>query len=149
VTRGATHYVLDASVSAKWFTQHEEADRDRALALRALHVSGRCSLVVPEFSLLEVVNAVRYSARAEEADAVKALGLLELLRLEVVSLDWELLRLATAIAWAYRVALYDAAYVALAEQRGFPLLTADEVLAKKMEGHGSVFRLREVDLPAM
>src|SRR5437667_265726 len=95
-------------------------------ALTALHQSGRCALVIPEFSLLEILNAVRFSERAEEADASRALGFLERLRLDIVPLDWELLRKSTAIAWAYQVALYDAVYVALAERLGFPLLTADE-----------------------
>ncbi len=144
----ATHarYVLDASVAAKWFTTHHETDREKAVALRALHQSGRCRLVVPDFSLLEIVNAVRYSERAEAADAARVLALLEGLRLEIVPIDWGLLRKATAIAWAYEVALYDATYVALAEREGFPLLTADEVMVKKMKGHSIVVRLRDVDL---
>lgn len=143
----ATHarYILDASVAAKWFTRHDEADRDKAVALRALHQSGRCRLVVPEFSLLEILNAVRFSPRAEEVDAMSALGFLERLRLEVVPLDWELLRKATAIAWAYQIALYDAAYVALAERQGFPLLTADEVMVKKLRGHSIVVRLVDLE----
>jgi predicted nucleic acid-binding protein len=40
--------------------------------------------------------------------------------------------------------LYDAAYVALAEGVGFPLLTADEGLLKKMKGHSIVLRLRDL-----
>ncbi len=145
----ATHdrYVLDASVAAKWFTRHDESDRRKAVALRALHQSGRCRLVVPEFALLEVINAVRFRDRAEEADAARALGFLESLRLEIAPLDWELLRQATAIAWAYQVALHDAAYVALAERRGYPLLTADEVMTRKMKGHGIVVRLKDVEFP--
>ena len=145
IRAGHAGYILDASVAAKWFTRHDETDRDKAVALRALHQSGRCTLVVPDFSLLEILNAIRFSERAEEADATRALGLLERLRLDVVPLDWELLRKATAIAWAYRIALYDAAYVALAERKGFPLLTADEVMVKKLKGHGSVVRLGDVD----
>ena len=143
----ATHptYVLDASVAAKWFTPHEEPQREKALALRALHLSGRTKLAVPEFALLEILNAVKYSARAEESDATKAVELLEKLRLKVVPLDWGLLRKATAIAFEYRIALYDAAYVALAEQLGFPLLTADEVMTKKMNGHAIVVRLAELE----
>ena len=144
----ATHpkYVLDASVAAKWYTRHDETDRHKAIALRAMHQSGRCTLVVLEFSLLEILNAVRFSERAEEEDATRALGLLERLRLEVVPLDWELLRKATAIAWAFRVSLYDATYVALAEQQGFPLLTADEAMVRKMKGHNIVVRLGDMEL---
>ena len=34
-----------------------------------------------------------------------------------------------AIAWAYKITIYDALYVALAEQVKYPLITADYVLA--------------------
>jgi predicted nucleic acid-binding protein len=138
-------YVVDASVAAKWFTRHEEGDREKALALRELHRSRRCRLVVPEFGLLEVLNAVRFSARAGEADVLAALGVLGDLQLQIEPLNWDLLRKAIAIAWAYRVAVYDAAYVALAERLGFPFLTADEVLLRKMKGHSIVLRLRELE----
>jgi predicted nucleic acid-binding protein len=138
-------FVLDASVVAKWFTRHEEPDRDKAIALRALHQSGRCSLVLPEFALLEVLNAIRYSARAGEEDAIRALGLLEKLRLDIIHFDWDLLRRATAIAWACQVPLYDSAYVALAERLGVPFLTADDTMARKMKGRGAVIRLAEMD----
>lgn len=114
--------------------------------MRSLHQSGRTKLVIPEFALLEILNAVKYSERAEEADAANALGLLEKLRLEVVPLDWDLLRKATAIAWAYRIALYDAAYVAVAERLGFPFLTADDAMTKKMAGHRIVVRLADLEL---
>ena len=72
----ATHarYVLDASVAAKWFTRHDETDRHKAVALRALHQSGRCTLVVPEFSLLEILNAVRFSVRASPINASMRAG---------------------------------------------------------------------------
>jgi len=139
-------YVLDASVAAKWFTRHDEADRHTAVSLRSLHQSGRCTLVVPDFSLLEIVNAVRYSERAEEEDAAQALRLLERLRLDIVRLDWKLIRQATAVAWEYRVAVYDAVYVALAEREGFPLLTADDVMVKKMKGHSLIVPLRDMEL---
>lgn len=141
-------YVLDASVAAKWFTRHEEADRHKAIALRALHFSGRCALVIPEFSLLEILNAVRYSGRADEADAARALALLERLRLEIVTLDWEILRLATAIAWETGVSLYDSSYVALAESLGSPLVTADEAMVRKMPGRASVVRLADLEIPS-
>lgn len=143
----ATHgkYVLDASVAAKWFTRHDENDRAKAVAVRALHQSGRCTLTLPEFALLEVINAVRFSARAGEADAAQALALLKSLRLEIVPLDWELLRKATAIAWAYQVALYDAASVALAERVGYPLLTTDEAMVRKMKEHDLVVRLKDLE----
>ncbi len=140
-------YILDASVAAKWFTRHDEADREKALALRELHRTRRCRLAVPEFGLLEILNAVRFSPRARKVDTSEALAVLRDLQLQIEPLDWDLLRKATAIAWAYGLALYDAAYVALAERLGFPFLTADEALLKKMKGHSIVLRLREMEFP--
>ncbi len=137
-------YVLDASVAAKWFVRQGELDRDRALSIRERHVAGQCRLILPEFGLLEIVNAIRYSPRAKEADGAAALELLRDLNLESHPLSWDLLRKANAIAWAYKIAAYDAVYVALAEAVGFPLLTADNALLKKMKGHSMVLRLRDL-----
>jgi len=137
-------YVLDASVAAKWFVRQGELDRDRALSIRERHVAGQCRLILPEFGLLEIVNAIRYSPRAKEADGAAALELLHDLNLEAHPLSWDLLRKANAIAWGYKIAVYDAVYVALAELLGFPLLTADEALLKKMKGHSIVLRLRDL-----
>ena len=146
MTIGAYHqgYVLDASVAAKWFVKPEEADRELALSIRQRHVAGTCRLNMPEFGLLELANAIRYSPRAREADGAAAFEFLRNLDLEVHRLTWELLRKANAIAWAYRIAVYDAAYVALAEVLGLPLLTADDVLLRRMKGHSIVLRLRDL-----
>ena len=135
---------MDASVAAKWFVRQGEADRELALSIRDRHTSGLCRLVLPEFALLEIGNAIRYSPRAREADGAAALDLLRDLNIEIHALSWDLLRKANAVAWAYNIAMYDAAYVALAELLGFPLLTADEALLKKMKGHSIVLRLREL-----
>lgn len=146
----ATHaqYVLDASVAAKWFTRHVEPDREKALALRELHRTRRCRLTLPEFGLLEILNAVRYSPRARETDTAAALAVLSDLQLQLEPLDLALLRKATAIAWGYGISLYDAAYVGLAERLGFPFITADEALLKKMRGHSIVLHLREMEFPS-
>ncbi len=138
-------YVLDASVAAKWFTRHEEPDREKALALRDRHRRRDCRLVLPDFGLLEVMNALRFSPRAVEADTSAALMVLNDLQLQIEPVNWDLLRKASAIAWAYRTSVYDAVYVALAERLGFPLLTSDEELVKRMRGHSIVVRLRELE----
>ncbi|MBI4526583.1 MAG: type II toxin-antitoxin system VapC family toxin [Deltaproteobacteria bacterium] len=49
------------------------------------------------------------------------------------------------IAWAYKITIYDALYVALAEQVGYPLVTADEVMIKKLKGHSIAVSLRELE----
>ena len=137
-------YVLDASVAAKWFVREGGADQGLALFIRERYMAGRCRLLMPEFGLLEITNALRFSARAKEAEVASALELLHDLHLEIHQLSWDLLRKANAIAWAYKIAIYDATYIALAEIVGFPLLTADEALLKTMKGHSIVLRLRDL-----
>lgn len=137
-------YVVDASVLVKWFLHHQEADRDRALALRDLHIAGRSTIHIPELALLEVLNAIRFSPKGDEDAGETALEVLQNLHLETKAVDDGLLRKANAIAWAYKITVYDALYVALAEQLGYPLVTADEVMLKKLKGHSIVLGLREI-----
>jgi predicted nucleic acid-binding protein len=136
-------YVVDASVLVKWFM--EEEDRDRALSLRELHTSGRSSLFVFELTFLEILNALRYAPRADEEDGAEALHVLENLHLQVRPADFDLLRKANAIAWAYKITIYDALYVALAEQLGYPLITSDEAMVRKLKGHSIVVPLRDCE----
>jgi predicted nucleic acid-binding protein len=146
ITAHHAGYVVDASVLVKWFLYHQEADRDRALALRDLHISGRSTMFIPPLALLEVLNAVRFSPKAKEEDGELALEALRDLHLEVKPPEFDLLRKTNAIAWAYKVTIYDALYVALAEQLGYPLITADEVMVKKLKGHSIVVPLREIEI---
>jgi predicted nucleic acid-binding protein len=139
--------VLDASVAVKWFTRHEEPDREKALNLRRMHQTGQCTLALPESGLLEILNAVRYSGGAQEGDVLEAADLLRRLHLEILSLDWNLLRDSAAVAWASTVTLYDALYVALADRLDCPLITADEVLASKVKGHRLVRSLARFTAP--
>jgi predicted nucleic acid-binding protein len=145
ITAHHAGYVVDASVIVKWFLHQQEADRDRALALRDLHISGRSTIFIPQLAILEVLNAIRFSTKAEEEDGETALETLQDLNLEIKATDVTLLRKANAIAWAYKITIYDALYVGLAEQVGYPLITADEVMVKKLKGHSIVTPLRELE----
>ncbi len=145
ITAHHTSYVVDASVLVKWFLYQQEVDRDRALALRDLHIAGRSTIIIPQLALLEVLNAVRFSPKAKEEDGETALEALHDLNMDARSPDLALLRKANAIAWAYKITIYDALYVALAEQVGYPLITADEVMVNKLKGHSIVASLRELE----
>ena len=103
-------YVVDASVIVKWFLYHQEADRDRALALRDLHITGRSKIHIPRLALLEVLNAIRFSSKADEEAGETALEALQDLHLEIRSADVDVLRKGNAIAWAYKITIYDALY---------------------------------------
>jgi predicted nucleic acid-binding protein len=137
-------YVLDASVGVKWFAAHAEPEHDRALALRARRAAGLVRLSVPMSFPLEVANTLRFSHRFPEADVIAAVRALDDLALDIQPIGVDLLRKTIAIAFAYQLTIYDAVYIALAEAVGFPLLTADEALLKKMKGHSIVLRLRDL-----
>jgi predicted nucleic acid-binding protein len=138
-------YVVDASVLVKWFLYQQEADRDRALALRELHISGRSTLFTTQVAFVEILNAVRLAPKAKEEDGELALEALQDLHLETKPAESDLLRKANAIAWAYKITIYDALYIALAEQVGYPLITADEDMITKLTGHSIVVPLRELE----
>jgi predicted nucleic acid-binding protein len=145
ITAHHSGYVVDASVLVKWFLYQQEADRHRALALRELHVSGQSTIFVPQLALLEVMNAVRFSPKAKEEDGEMALEALQDLHLETKLVDFDLMRKANAIAWAYKITIYDALYVALAERAGYPLITADEAMISKLTGHSIIVPLKELE----
>jgi len=136
-------YVVDASVLVKWFM--EEENRDHALGLRELHTSGRSTLFVSELTFLEILNAIRYGPRAKEEDGAEAVYVLENLHLQVKPVGFNLLRKANAIAWAYKITIYNALYVALAEQLRYPLITSDEAMVRKLKGHSIVVPLRDCE----
>ena len=98
--------------------------------------------------MLEVLNAIRFNSRADEEDGETAIETLQDLQLEINAGDINVLRKTNAIAWAYKITIYDALYVALAEQIGYPLITADEAMVKKLKGHSIVVPLRELDIKA-
>ena len=91
-----------------------------------------------------MLNAIRFSPRGDEEAGETALEALHDLHLEIRPGEVVVLRKANAIAWAYKITIYDALCVALAEQVGYPLITADEMMIKKLKGHGIVVPLREL-----
>ena len=137
-------YVVDASVAVKWFSRERESDREAAFALRRRHVEGQTRLIVPELFLLEVPNAIKFAKRASDDELAHVITTLHDLDLQIERHSWDVLRKTNAIAWAYNLTWYDGLYVALAEVLGYPLITADETLMRKMRGHSILVRLKDL-----
>lgn len=113
--------VLDASVVLKWFVASEEPGRAEARALRAEYEAGRLVVVVPSLLFLELVNVAARRWGWDERALLNLASGLEDLRFEVAEPG-----LAAVAAWSARgLTAYDAAYVALAEERGLELVTDD------------------------
>ena len=139
-------YVVDASVAVKWFVREREVERAAAFALRRRHIEGKSRMIVPELFLLEVPNAIKAGRKAREGELASVLDTLHDMDLQVERHSWDVLRKANAIAWAYNLTWYDGIYVALAEVLGYPLVTADEALMRRMRGHSIVLRLKDLAL---
>lgn len=121
-----TEAVLDASVVLKWFTQTPEHGHPEAQALRGDYQAGRLAVVVPSLFFLELLNVAGRRWGWDEVALGELASALDNLLFEVAEPE-----LARVAAWVARgLTAYDAAYVALAEERAVPLVTGDETVVK-------------------
>lgn len=120
--------VLDSSVIVKWFLSGEP-EGERALAIRERVVRGSIDALAPTHGRLEVCDALRKAARQgrfridDLAAAARAV-----VAFDIWVDDGPLLERGAELATELEVSVYDAVFLALAEQRGAPLLTADAQL---------------------
>jgi predicted nucleic acid-binding protein len=118
--------VVDASVAVKWLVD----EIDSELADEVARVG---TLIAPDFIVLEIANALGKRCRARVLSVADA----ERLRLAAESYFDELARSADVLGRALDLAvtldhpLYDCLYLALAEARSLPLVTADETFVRK------------------
>ena len=119
-----TDYVVDASAAIHRLLR-------TSLGLQAERfMRGANFLCAPEIFDAEVMAVIRRGVLSRELDAAQDRALLiELQALPIERVSHESLLLP---AWEHyqNVSAYDSLYVALARQRGFTLLTADEQLSR-------------------
>jgi predicted nucleic acid-binding protein len=124
--------VVDASVAIKWFVL--EAGADRALDL----IAPGLELVAPDLLLLEVIallsRRVREGLLDERHARTDVADLPKFFAQFVPSID--LSARAFDISLAVGHPLYDCVYLALAAERGVPVVTADVKLVQRLAGTG-------------
>jgi predicted nucleic acid-binding protein len=135
-----TGFVVDTSVAIKWVIPEENTPR--ALALL------RYSLCAPDLLVAECANVFWKMARRSQLSAEEAqrgVVLLQGANLDLVPMR---LLLPRAVAWACRLdhAAYDCFFIALAQARDEPLVTADRVLRDRVAGRGVAGKSVEVVL---
>ena len=128
--------VLDASVAVKWALTDEDHVQESTNVLDKF-TNGEINLVAPVQIRYEVPNAVTVAARRQPprinvADARLAIEYFLSLGIQTVDSD-DLIRLAFDLSQQYDCALYDGLYLALSQQLGIPLITADNALYQKIE----------------
>ncbi len=125
-----TEAVLDASVVIKWFRSQGERHVNSARALRASYEAGELAVFTPQLLRLEIINVAGRRWRWDEPALVDLAAALDGLGFEPAEPD--LVRVAR---WtAHGLTAYDAAYVAVAEALGTPLVTDDDLIVEVAQG---------------
>ena len=131
-------FVLDASVAVKWFLPPTgEPLVKEAWQFLALHTQGGVRLAVPDLFWLECGNVFWKSARRGHMSVDAADEALRVLMAQnlLTFPSRELVQQALSIAHAFRRAIYDCVYVALAVRSNAQMVTADEKLANALAAH--------------
>ena len=128
--------VLDASVAVKWALTDEDHVQESTNVLDKF-TNGEINLVAPVQIRFEVPNAITVAARRQPprinvADARLAIEYFLSLGIQTIDSD-DLIRLAFDLSQQYDCALYDGLYLALSQQLGIPLITADNALYQKIK----------------
>lgn len=120
--------VIDASLVLAWYFEDERTPPVIAL-LQKVSVAGA---IVPLLWRLEVANGLQISLRRNRIDAAFRDASLADLALLPITVDPELNTYAWSttlrLADQYRLTMYDAAYLELAQRRELPLATLDREL---------------------
>ena len=125
--------VLDTSVTIKWIPGAVSDDDDLRAATELLqrYQDGEFQVMVPPLHELEMVNVAARRWKWDEASLMGIAGVVADLSFDVTTPD-----LDAVAGWASEgLSAYDASFVALAEQVGAPLVTADRALVRKASGH--------------
>lgn len=126
----AIDVVSDANVALKWFHADGEEEVREARALVAAHQARTAALQVLDLTAYEVGNALlRGRAKATASEVATVLEALAEI-CPAVRPDADDLRLAAELGARHDLTLYDAAYAAVAENRGATLATLDRALLK-------------------
>lgn len=132
--------VPDASVILKWCLTENEADRDKAVAIRQASLSGRAQLWVPSLWRFEAGNIL---IRRRPAEANELLSLCEASGLREIEPSREWQATTVRLAVEYGVSFYDASYHALALVHAGTFVTSDARFIAKAKKAGRLIHLSE------
>jgi predicted nucleic acid-binding protein len=132
--------VLDSSIALAWHFEDEQTQAVRAVLLDVAEGGA----VAPGLWRFEVANGLQMALRRGRIDAAlrdRALGNLAALNVEIdEGCDVQVWSATVRLADLYRLTVYDAAYLELAQRTRCPLATLDAVLATAARAAGVTVR---------
>lgn len=116
-------YTIDASIAVKWLNQEEEGYVAQAFDILQKAVAKYHVLIAPDLILYEASNAVARGKGLSGEILEEAVHDLFAVPLRIIYPTQDLITYATQIATTYRMTIYDALYVAVADAHHVPLIT--------------------------
>jgi len=135
---------IDSSVAAKWVLPESDTAEAQALFFGARQSGGR--LFVLDIGLAEVTNAIwinNVRGLITAAEAHDSLTDFLALPVDIVS-SRQMLSEALRLSQRYRIAVYDALFIALTVAFGIPGVTTDQPLVRAVKSdHPQIHLLRD------
>jgi predicted nucleic acid-binding protein len=123
--------VLDTSVILKWYKEEEYTEI--AVKLKRDLVEGLNNVIVPDLILYEMANVLRFAEGFNEDLIKKSLESFIDLEVDIVIPTMEIIELAVKLSYDYKIAVYDAVFIALAKLVNGIFVTADKKLYEKVK----------------
>ena len=126
--------VIDSSISLKWWLDDEEFVEEARQLLGKI-IDGEIELVLPELWYYEVANGITTAVRRNRISEDEGKLFIE----ELQSIPVRLYQIAPNInriyedAVKYKYAIYDIAYLAVAELENIQFITGDEKLVNAVK----------------
>lgn len=128
--------VLDTSVVIKWFLP--ESLSKKALYYRRQHLDGKIRIISPHLLAFEVTNVLCTKSGVKEEALLSAIEVFYFTQIYEYPFTKKLATKTAQFSKKYKISVYDAVYVALAQSQNCQFITADEKLYHKVKSLKSV-----------
>ena len=116
--------ILDTSIVIKWYT--EEEGTAEAVSLLTKYKTGNLNIVIPSILPIELANALYFGLGYRQQKHDGALKVFFNLNISVIPLSDKIIRSASRLMEKFSIAIYDAIFLYLAEEKRITLITADQ-----------------------
>jgi len=132
--------VVDTSVVFKLFLAYGEDGLDEAWELLRRHRDGEILLVAPELGALEIASVLRHLGVVEPI-ALDFLTVYSELAIELMPATPARVRAALSASFAHRISIYDAMFLALAQELDCELVSSDRKAFGTIQPHVARIRI--------